>query len=134
MIDTAINHKDIYDIAEIRYRLNPVFKEKGVKKAVLFGSYAKGEARPQSDVDIMVDSGLRGLEFMGLVDYVREVLQKDVDLIDVHYIAKDSSVEQEIEQTGVQIYGDKNIISDDIGAFQSQILTLMKRAENDNEI
>jgi predicted nucleotidyltransferase len=103
--DVDMNIIDVYDITEIRHRLNPVFKGNGVKKAVLFGSYAKGEARPRSDVDIMVDSGLRGLEFMELADYVREALQKNIDLIDVHYIEKDSSVDQEIKQTGVQIYG-----------------------------
>ncbi|GHV55129.1 hypothetical protein FACS1894216_16680 [Synergistales bacterium] len=106
MRDMPMNETDVYDISEIRNRLDPVFRENGVKKAVLFGSYAKGGARPRSDVDIMVDSGLRGLEFMRLIDYVREVLQKDIDLVDVHYIKEGSPVEQEIKQTGVQIYGE----------------------------
>ena len=106
MYDAPINYTDIYDITEISNRLLPIFRKNGVKRAVLFGSYAKGNARARSDVDIAVDSGLRGLELMGLVDYAREALQKEVDLIDVHYIKTNSTIEQEIKQTGVQIYGE----------------------------
>ena len=31
----------VYTLAELKNTLNPVFKQFGVKKAVLFGSYAK---------------------------------------------------------------------------------------------
>jgi len=58
----------IYTLAELKNTLNPVFEQFGVKKAVLFGSYAKGLATPRSDVDLYVDSGLRGLAFFGLLD------------------------------------------------------------------
>ena len=40
----------IYDIAEIKRRLEPVFQVNGVKSAVLFGSYAKGDATENSDM------------------------------------------------------------------------------------
>jgi len=33
-----------YTVDEIRNRLTPIFEEAGVLRAVLFGSYAKGEA------------------------------------------------------------------------------------------
>jgi predicted nucleotidyltransferase len=97
---------NIFDIPEIKRRLEPVFIENGVKSAVLFGSYALGCATPKSDVDILVDSGLRGLDFCGLIEYVREALDdKEVDLIDVFSIASDSPIEREIATTGVRIYG-----------------------------
>lgn len=38
-------------------QLAPVFQKNGVRKAILFGSYAKGTAQPASDVDLWVDSG-----------------------------------------------------------------------------
>ena len=100
-----MNTRDIYDIAEIKRRLTPVFRENGVRRAVLFGSYARGEACPKSDVDILVDSGLRGLAFVGLMGYVRDALQKEVDLLDVFYVKPGSRVDKEIQDTGVQIYG-----------------------------
>ena len=95
----------IYDIVEIQRRLEPVFRANGVKSAVLFGSYAKGEAAVNSDIDIMVDSGLRGLDFVGLIEYVREALGKNVDLIDVHYVDRNSPIEKEVSSTGISIYG-----------------------------
>ena len=100
-----MNTETVYNIAEIKRRLEPVFRANGVKRAVLFGSYAKGEAAESSDIDIMVDSGLRGLDFVGLIEYVREALEKNVDLIDIHYVDRNSSIDREIKSTGVLIYG-----------------------------
>ena len=60
----------IYSLSELKSILNPVFSEHGVRKAVLFGSYAKGTATEHSDVDLLVDSGLRGLKFFGLLESV----------------------------------------------------------------
>jgi predicted nucleotidyltransferase len=105
-MEIKMNNIDVYDVAEIKKRLTPIFKNNRVKKAVLFGSYAKGEAGPRSDVDILVDSGLRGLDFVGLIEFVREALQKNVDMFDVGYVKKGSRVEREITETGVPIYGE----------------------------
>jgi predicted nucleotidyltransferase len=44
----------VYTITEITDRLTPVFEQNGVTKAILFGSYAKGTATEESDVDIVV--------------------------------------------------------------------------------
>jgi len=97
--------KNIYNLFEIKHKLEPVFIANGVKSAILFGSYATGSATLDSDIDICVDSGLRGLDFVGLIENVREALQKNVDVIDVHYVNKGSLVEDEIMATGVNIYG-----------------------------
>lgn len=56
----------IYTVPELQTVLSPIFREHGVKKATLFGSYAKGAATSRSDVDLLVDSGLRGLAFFWL--------------------------------------------------------------------
>lgn len=95
----------VYTLAELKDTLHPVFERFGVKKAVLFGSYAKGLATPRSDVDLFVDSGLRGLAFFGLLDGVAAVLDVPVDLIDVSQVDKGSAIEREIGQSGVLIYG-----------------------------
>lgn len=94
----------VYSIRELENILHPVFTGFGVRRAVLFGSYAKGQATPRSDVDILVDSGLRGLAFFGLLEGVASSLKVPVDLIDVTQIEKGSSIEMEIQQTGVPIY------------------------------
>lgn len=94
----------VYSIHEIENILHPIFAGFGVRRAVLFGSYAKGQATLRSDVDILVDSGLRGLAFFGLLEGVASTLNVPVDLIDVSQVEKGSQIEMEIEQTGVPIY------------------------------
>ena len=95
---------EVYTVSQLRGILMPVFQKNRVRKAVLFGSYSKGKATPQSDVDIMVDSGLHGLAFFGLMDDVCESLDCDVDLIDTRDVIPDSRVDHEIRSTGVVIY------------------------------
>jgi predicted nucleotidyltransferase len=100
-----MNKDEIYDLTEIKRRLTPVFLANGVKSAVLFGSYATGEATAKSDIDILVDSGLRGLDFVALIEYAREALEKEIDLIDAHYLKENSRIEREVAKNGVNIYG-----------------------------
>ena len=76
----------IYTLNEIKTMLDPVFSQYGIRSALLFGSYAKGSANRRSDVDILVDSGLRGLQFFGLLESVNSALKIPVDLIDVSQI------------------------------------------------
>lgn len=96
---------DIYTVNDIKGRLLPVFRKHNIKKAVLFGSYAKGNADSRSDIDIMVDSNLRGLAFYGLLEDVVNAIGKSVDLLDKKQIAASSKIEKEIVSTGVVIYG-----------------------------
>lgn len=93
-----------YTIPELKDRLTPIFEKHGVRKAILFGSYAKGTASANSDVDLLVDSGLRGLRFVGLLGDIRQTLGIDVDLLDVTHIEAGSQIDREIQETGVMIY------------------------------
>ena len=95
----------IYSVNELRNTLRPVFEQYGVRSAVLFGSYAKGKASTRSDVDLLVDSGLRGLAFFGLLEGVSSALTVPVDMIDVTQIEKDSEIDREIQRSGVRIFG-----------------------------
>ena len=95
----------IYTTQQIKSILQPVFKNYNIKKAILFGSYAKGIADKQSDVDILVDSGLKGLAFFGLLEDVTTSLDKNIDLIDVTQVTRNSRIDTEIANTGVLIYG-----------------------------
>lgn len=95
----------IYTQEQIKDILYPVFKEHKIHKALLFGSYVKGDARAESDIDIVVDSGLKGLSFYGLLEDVVTSLDKEVDLLDVTQIVPESEIDKEIRKTGVLIYG-----------------------------
>lgn len=94
----------ISNVDEVTEILFPIFKQHNVKKAVLFGSVAKNTAHSGSDLDILVDSRLKGLRFLGLLEDIRQAVSMEVDLIDISHIEKGSAVETEIEKTGVVIY------------------------------
>lgn len=97
--------KVIYTITDIKQKLIPVFEKYKIKKAVLFGSYAKGIAQQNSDIDIMVESNLRGLAFYGFLEDVVNAVGKSVDLLDKSQIREASDIQREINSTGVVIYG-----------------------------
>lgn len=95
----------IYTLPELQKILTPIFRQNGVKRAILFGSYAKGLATAKSDIDLLVDSGLRGLAFFGLLEDVVTAIDAPVDLLDVSQIEKNSRIDREIRESGVAIYG-----------------------------
>lgn len=95
----------VYSVDDIRITLNPIFNTYNVEKAVLFGSYVKGLANQNSDVDLLIDSKLKGLKFIGLVEDIRSALDKEVDVFDVSHIVPNSRISSEIAKDGVAIYG-----------------------------
>ena len=94
----------VYTVSQLRDILSPVFDRYCVRRAVLFGSYGKGVATERSDVDLLVDSGLHGLRFLGLLDDLQRTVGKEVDLFDVMHIEADSQIDREIRSTGVTLY------------------------------
>lgn len=102
-----VSHK-VFSIDEIKNRLNKLFIENNIKKAVLFGSYAKGCASEKSDIDLLVYSDLNGMDFLCLSDDIRSLLDgKDVDVFDVTHIIPFSDIDMEIFKTGTKIYESK---------------------------
>jgi len=68
----------------IRQNIAAYFNDKPVKKVWLFGSYARGEADENSDVDILVDidnSTPVGLDYFIWNDELAERLHKNVDIV-----------------------------------------------------
>lgn len=68
---------------EILRRHQAELREAGVKSLKLFGSVVRGEARPESDIDILVEFsrpvGL--LAFVRLKNRLAELLGRPVDLV-----------------------------------------------------
>ena len=66
------------------------FKGQPVLKAWLFGSYSRGDERPDSDVDILVSldySEPIGLKFFGMYEDLRALLGRNVDLVSERTLA-----------------------------------------------
>ena len=75
----------ILTIKQIKKRIKPVIEKHGIKTVYLFGSYARGEANRNSDVDIYCDRGDVDTlwKHSALQDELIEALGKDVDVITI---------------------------------------------------
>lgn len=73
----------ILTIKQIKDRIKPIMEKHGIKNVYLFGSYARGEANRNSDVDIYCDNGdVNTLwKHSAFEDELAEALGKDVDVI-----------------------------------------------------
>lgn len=73
----------ILDIEDIKTVVNKLAIEYGVEKVYLFGSYARGDASPKSDIDLRIDKGkIKGLfELSGFYLELEDALNKKVDVV-----------------------------------------------------
>ena len=71
-------------IAEIKEKISPILQAYGIKKASVFGSVSRGDERPDSDVDLLVELGAESMdliEYISLKHKLEDTLDKDVDLV-----------------------------------------------------
>ncbi len=73
----------IYTLDEIKAIASPIARQYGVAAMYLFGSYARGEATPSSDLDFRIDKGqLRSLfQLSGMQIALEDGFRKDLDLL-----------------------------------------------------
>jgi len=71
------------EIKEIRRKVVPILKKYGVVKAGIFGSYARGEQKKRSDVDILIKfkRAKSLLEVVGLELELKKKIRREVDLL-----------------------------------------------------
>jgi hypothetical protein len=71
-----------YSIPELQAIVTPLAQKYGADRIFLFGSYARGEATQNSDIDLRIDKGsIQGLQFAGLLGDLEAALHTKVDLI-----------------------------------------------------
>ena len=89
------------NIEEIQRKILPILKKYGVTRAGIFGSVVRGEAREESDIDLLVEieSRMSLLDFVGLKLELEEALGKPVDLgeySEIKPIIKEQILEEEV--------------------------------------
>lgn len=96
----------IYSIDELKQILAKILSKFQVKKAILFGSYAKHTPTEKSDIDLVIDSEgkLLNINFYGLLEDLVQALQKNIDLFEISEIQKNSRIYNDIKNEGVIVY------------------------------
>ncbi len=76
---------NVLTIKQIKERIKPIMKKHGINNVYLFGSYARGEANSNSDVDIYCDKGDVDslLKAVAFDDELEEALGKKVDVVTI---------------------------------------------------
>ena len=95
----------VLTLEEIKKTCASILSKYPVEYCYLFGSYAKGKAKPSSDVDLLIYTTLSGLKFYGLVEELREQLKKKVDVLDQKQIINNFELTNEILKDVIKIYG-----------------------------
>lgn len=73
---------DMLSVQDIRDVVARFASERGAKRVSLFGSYARGEQTPESDIDLLLDKGaIYGLEVIAFQEDLAELLGKRVDVV-----------------------------------------------------
>lgn len=96
--------RGILTIEQIKNACFDIFKDYDVEYCYLFGSYAKGDANPKSDIDLLISVNASGLQFFEIVERLREKLKKKIDLLDAKELEKNILLVEEILKDGVKIY------------------------------
>lgn len=76
------------ELNELKEKIIPILKPYGVTRAGLFGSYARGDYTPKSDIDLLVEikKNISLFDFVHLEQTLTDVLGKKVDLVEYETI------------------------------------------------
>lgn len=95
--------KEILEIKDIQNTVSKYGSIYGAERIYLFGSYARGEATENSDIDLRVDKGtIRGISLGGLLEDIQASLEKKVDLLTTNSLPTDFL--EEIKREEVLLY------------------------------
>ena len=90
-------------LKEIKPKIKKILEENDIKKAGIFGSYARGEAKKNSDVDVLIEvpkgKKFSLLDLVGLEIELKKYLKKKVDLLTygcIHPLLKKRILNEEV--------------------------------------
>lgn len=87
----------------LRENISYIRNEYGVKGLYLFGSTARGDNGPESDVDILVDMPPKIFLMTRLKDFLENILNTSVDLVRKHPRLS-SKFQQQISRDAIIIF------------------------------
>lgn len=89
------------NLTDIRKKISPILKRYGILRASIFGSAARGEARKDSDIDLLVELGSDKslLDLIELKLELEKTLSRKVDIVEysgIHPLLKDRIMKEQV--------------------------------------
>jgi predicted nucleotidyltransferase len=104
----------VYTIEELRQKIAPIARKYDIPAVYLFGSYARGEADDNSDVDILIERAGSAIQTAfqmgGLYEDLSVAFSKGVDLVTTGTLRQKSTLArtpwfvENLERERVMIY------------------------------
>lgn len=95
----------VFTMEHIVAKVKPLADKYRVKEIYLFGSYARGEADENSDLDFLVYGGekFKRTRIFALAEDLRETLEKKVDVFEISEVNPDSNFYKKIMKERVLV-------------------------------
>ena len=92
-----MNHQ-VLTITDIEKIVRPLAEKYHISAVYLFGSYDRGEADSESDLDFIVigGEGFKRTRVFAFAEDLREAFDKSVDVFEIHEINQESAFYQSI--------------------------------------
>jgi uncharacterized protein len=89
------------NLSKIKPKIEKIIKKKGIKKAGIFGSYARGEQNKNSDIDILIEptKNMGFFEVVNLEEELKKALKKKIDLLtyaSIHKLLRERILNEEV--------------------------------------
>lgn len=101
-----MNNK-ILTLDEIREKIRPVCEKYKISKVWIFGSYADGTARPDSDIDLIINETEKIKSLLDMVDTkddFKKALNKEIDLISIEALEEKRHFSKIVKNYAKEIY------------------------------
>lgn len=95
----------VLTLSEIENALKTLLKKYHAEYALLFGSYARGEATADSDIDVVICGGKDFIprDILALGEDLRAMLQRNADVFELREVNKGTPFYDAVMREGVRI-------------------------------
>ena len=109
--DNISGKREVLSIDAIRLMILPVVQKFSIDKATLFGSYARGDARAESDVDLLIEcNSINNMkDYLSLQEGLKRAIGKNFDIVMADALKSENTraakrLRENIERDKVIIY------------------------------
>ncbi len=95
----------VLSIAEIESMIKLLLQKYHAEYALLFGSYARGEATPESDIDLIVVGGpaFASRSIFALAEDLREMSGRNADVFEIREVNTGTPFYDSVMREGIRI-------------------------------